>query len=142
MEYVFAGALALIIISSLVLTIYHVGGDKTGSGGRIIRLECQSCGHQFELTPKEMMEKNSAGPGGMPAPGMVPGMAMSLDCPSCKIESSAIPMTRCPACEKYYVSEASKYPEAYMSGQMPPDICPHCNTDRIQWYHDKAKSRK
>lgn len=60
-------------------------------------------------------------------------------------------MTKCPACEKWFVPEylktALENRKNKNKGEMMPLpmdgnlICPHCKTDIIQWYRDHRKKR-
>ena len=58
-------------------------------------------------------------------------------------EQSAVLMTQCPNCKEYYVSPMAADPEAFMrGGEMPRDVCPHCGTDRMEWYKENLKKKK
>ena len=145
MEYLLMGSLAVIIVGSLVLTIYY--GMGSGSASRtnvkpMYKCMIEDCGHEFELTqqdaqrPKDMM---------MMGPGM---MSFKADCPKCQNKECCVRMAKCPSCEKYYVSPRLDFDDRMMRGEIeqgeepPPDICPHCQTDRIQWYRDNRKKKK
>ncbi|MBN2243036.1 MAG: hypothetical protein JW793_10130 [Acidobacteria bacterium] len=56
---------------------------------------------------------------------------------------TAVPMTRCPNCEKYFVPEyLLKMDKGEKVEPKATDlICPHCKTDVIQWYRDHRKKR-
>ena len=143
-EFLLGGALALIIVGSLVMTIMY-GWNDGGSGSRtpVKRLyRCESCTKEFELDRRD----GPAGLVGMPIrdPGMAP---FKPNCPHCQTENAGISLTRCPNCEKYYLSPMTEYSHGVMLEQVPPgeaplDICKHCGTDRRQWIRDHRKKRK
>ena len=93
-----------------------------------VRYRCGSCGHEFvvsvETLRQQSREMGPAGPG-------TRGFAV-LDCPDCGAKKGARRMVKCPACGKHYV------PPDPGAGK---DICPHCKTDRIQWYQDRDEGR-
>ncbi|MDY6914558.1 MAG: hypothetical protein SVT52_08905 [Planctomycetota bacterium] len=138
MEYLLIAALSVIIVASLGLTIYFslFSGRPTHRAAEQW-FKCQKCGKEFSIKPEDIpldtMGIMMVGPG-----------ALRLDCPACGAKKSAYQMVRCPNpdCQKYYVPESSKDPEAMLQGKEFKDICPYCKTDRIQWYREHRKKRK
>jgi len=133
MEFLLAGALGLIIIGSLGLTLYSLFGEPGAAGGtgrELPRFQCQKCGHEFAMPSEKVYE-------------MVPETELSrygiarLDCPKCGARKSALEMTKCPKCGKYYLSEGMKargdaftQREPKAGEQAHREVCPHCGTDR------------
>jgi len=76
-------------------------------------------------------------------------MGGALDCPECGSKASALPMTRCPACGKQYVSELTRYEAKYFTSDAPPPsgrspraVCPYCGTDLQKWWRAKREERR
>jgi len=135
MEYVFAGALAVIIVGALALTIYFVFvGDDTGGPGEDSHWKCLNpdCQYEFTMTPKQMSE----------LPNRATGPTIRVDCPKCGTKDRAYLMIKCPKCGKYYVPDSHKYFEAAMQGQQIRNVCPYCKTDYAQWYRDNRGKKK
>ena len=128
-EYLLIGALAVVIIGSLVLTFYGTGNNKNRGRDHKPMFKCSvaECGHEFEfdfrtMSPEDMdPEMGPMGPMGMGV--------MHPDCPKCGEKKSGDPMVRCPnpKCEKYYVSDSLPWGEmndgrgARPDGPPPPD---------------------
>jgi phosphate transport system substrate-binding protein len=98
---------------------------------------CTECGHQFTPDPDNARYEMAMEMGG------------AVDCPKCRAKGSTLPMTRCPACEKYYVSELTRYQAQYYASDQPPppgpepkQICPHCGTDYREWWRAKREERR
>ena len=136
-EYLMIGVLGLIIALALTFTIGRfVGCGKGGAAGdRKAMWQCTVCGHQFEqeIDPMETPEMMDMG---VPA----------IDCPVCAEQgkkSPALSMTQCPNCEKYYLSDRTKFMyenPLFVGDERPPaDICPHCGTDRGKWIREHRK---
>ena len=135
------GSLAVVIVGSLVLTFMYVGNDRTPGGDIKPMYRCTECEHEFEATLEDTI-----GPSGMP---MDPGlMQPKLDCPKCKKTECCVRLSKCPNCEKYYASPISDFDERVAQGEVEPgetppaDICPHCQTDRTQWYREQRKKKR
>jgi len=144
MEYLFAGALAAIIVGSLALTIYFTfGGHRGARGPREIHFKCIKCGYEFTKKPEELRAMSPGEPSMdmMFVPGMEP---MALDCPKCGAKKSAFMAVKCPNpdCGAYYISPYMLNPEAMTEGKELRDVCPKCGTDRVQWYLEHRKKRK
>jgi DNA-directed RNA polymerase subunit RPC12/RpoP len=136
MDYLFAGGLILLIVLALGLTIWHTfkGSSPTTEQDPDMHFKCGACGGEFTI-PREQYysaereQEDEAG---------------RIDCKLCGARESAYPMTKCPNCGKYYLSERQKAIIDSMAdrGQPPrnigqiPDKCPHCGTDRIQWLRE------
>ena len=138
-------ALVVVIGGSLALTIYtSLGKGRTNLDIKPMYF-CEVCEKEFEIdyskqSPEERLGMMEMGPGMMKLP----------DCPLCGATEAGLPMVKCPntECEKYYVGESADFHKRMAAGEMgmdqeqPRDICPHCGTDRIQWYKDHRKKRK
>jgi len=138
MEYLFAGALAVIILGSLILTIYFtLGGGEPSPGDLEVTFKCAKCGYEFSKKPEEV---RPMGPDMMPMPMGAPGMApIALDCPKCGAKKSAFQAVKCPNCGAFYISQITTHPVAPGEGRQLRDVCPKCGTDRIQWYREHRK---
>ncbi|MBN1554281.1 MAG: hypothetical protein JXA11_06015 [Phycisphaerae bacterium] len=144
MQYIMAGTLIVIIIISLLTVIMNL----VGSGHKYEMVDqhfwCTETKQEFVMTPEEMREQ-------MEKEGLEDGFIP--DGPHMRYISkftgnrTAVPMTRCPNCEKYFVpdyllQEPYDDEEYYMMDNYGDLICPHCNTDVIQWYREHRKKRK
>ena len=133
MEYVFAGALAAIILGSLALTI-HFGLSKDDVGDLPEQhWQCEKCGEVFVgdlMTPEEMARK--MGPGGL----------LPIDCPKCGAKDSVYQTIQCPQCGEWYIPATAKFPEAQITGQDIRNICPKCGTDYRQWFIEHRGQRQ
>ncbi|HOF18335.1 MAG TPA: hypothetical protein PK082_05445 [Phycisphaerae bacterium] len=101
--------------------------ELTGNGPFF---QCEKCQKVF-APDRKMMESAPMGPD-----------QLEFDCPHCNAKKSGLPMVKCPACGKWYVPPGAR---EMMRGEPPPadarDVCPHCNTDRIQWYREHRRRR-
>ena len=161
MEYLMVGVLGLIIVLSLGFTLYGVffsGSSSPAGGPNETHFKCQACSNEFILSSKDMEKV-------MPT-ALMPEMGLlQVDCPKCGKKESSLMMTKCPSCSKYYLSQmmvanAKAFEEAKAAAraegkdpstvmpilpsadQQPKDVCPYCQTDRVQWYIDYYKKRK
>lgn len=130
--------LGAIIVAALGFTIYFAVGGGSSSAPQDVHFQCMKagCGHEFKLTNEELQQRladsGEASPEG----------ELKLDCPSCGAKKSCLVMTQCPECKKYYISIYQKNPR--LAENPSPDIkdtCPHCGTDRIQWYREHRKKK-
>jgi|GEM_PF-2175311 len=89
--------------------------------------------------PGEPMMDPTMGPM-MMGPMMMGGPGMKMPNPKTG-KHTAVPMTKCPKCEKWFVAEywLSDDPQAAMTGRMK---CTHCGTDIVEYYRQKRKRRK
>ena len=143
MEYILAGSLALIIVGSITVAVWTSlgGGSRGNAAAGQMMYKCDKCGEEYALDPAELGDPEQMEMYG--DMGMLP-----RDCPKCGAEKSAYLMVKCPECGKYYVPDSHRHmAEAMMNPNAPPppehtrDICPHCNTDRIQWYREHRRKR-
>ena len=150
-EYILAGALALIIILSLFVTLTGVIWGRGGSRKDVIHhLICEKCGHEFKKTPQELAElSEELGQmyGGPDAMMLMQMRGPILDCPKCGAEKSCWLAVRCPNCEKWVLSQVQRVLyEAHRTRRQPPpdlrDICPHCRTDTMEWHKERSRKKK
>jgi len=146
-EYLLIAALAVIIIGSLVVTIlYGLMGDAPKTrADQSIMFKCLECGAEFEYDPAKQPKFK---------PEDVPPMhSARVACQVCKKPFAALPMTKCPACGKYYLAAATLYEyemellelqgkDSSILGECPPTVCPHCKTDFHQWYRQHNTRRR
>ncbi len=128
-EYAIAGALLVVIIVALVFVVGQIwpsGGDSEMVENRA---KCVKCGAELVVAPKDEMRfhretgmEEDSGPVG-------------TDCDKCKAEKSVFLMSRCPKCEKYYLSKQITDPDAFDKGG-GKEICPHCSMDLFEWYKE------
>ena len=166
MEYVMVAVLGLIILVSLGLTLHSVFFGESGGPGAApdgeLHFQCTvpTCNHEFVKSGKDMEQL-------MPQ-ALMPEMGLlQLDCPKCGAKSTCLMMNKCPnpKCHKYYLSAptvanakamaearaaaaaAGKDPKMAVptfppgSEQQPQDICPHCTTNRVEWYINYYKKK-
>jgi hypothetical protein len=134
-----AGVLGLIIIFSL-LTVYYSVGKKPQrlTGPTELHYFCLDSEKEFVIKPdfskpETMMEQMD------PMGGM---LAMS----PYTNQRTAVPMTQCPECKKWFVPEYLKTmdprkgtPATQMG--MGKQVCPFCQTDILDWYRRHRKKR-
>ena len=120
MEYVFAGALALIIIGSVALAVYGLlDSNDDRNVAKEWKFHCDKCNGDFTIDLT-----NGPPPGyELLQPGMV------IDCQRCPAKKHAWMMNQCLKCHEHYLQEK---PRAGVA--RPPDICPHCKTDQVEYY--------
>ncbi len=146
-QYLLAGTLVLVILISLVAAISSFTGGGRDKGPNEFHYYDVVTGEEFVLSRDQMMEQSKmegpGGPEGMPG-GMMPGMpGMRVINPSTG-ERNGIPMMQCPACKKWFVTEAMKSadPQAMMMMDMGPSICTHCGVNITEYYREQSKNRK
>ncbi len=120
-EYLFAGALALVILGALALTIYFSFFRKsTGLKTElptVYQFRCVECGHEFTIDVEDLPSKAWRARGAVP---------MHMDCPKCGVEDAAAELYECPKCKKYYLPPAHLDPESWQEGLLGADVCEHC----------------
>ncbi len=135
MEYVFAGALILLIVAALALAVWHTFIRNPSEVAEIdpqIHFRCLKCGHEYakdrdQLTKSQMFSE-AEGP-------------IRDDCPKCGVQRAGIQLSKCPECEKYYLPEFFTNPRIW--GQPKSNICEHCKIDVDEWYiEENAKKKK
>ena len=141
MQYVLAGTLILIIIVSLLTVILNLSGGGKRNEITEMHFYCLETGKEFVVKPEDMYKNNE-----MMDPEMMGPMGMRVISPYTN-ERTAVPMTQCPNCKKYfvpeyYLQEHTGDESYYMMESGGNLVCPHCNTDIIQWYRDHRKKRK
>lgn len=123
MEYVLGGALALIIVGSLALTIYFGFIRDSGSSAYAdepIFFQCRKCSTKFSVKVKDLREPTSEM--GMPWPGK---------CPNCGADSDQdfIAMVQCYKCQHWFVPQGAEQ-QTPNSPPMPVyGKCPNCGAD-------------
>ena len=127
MEYVFGGALAVVILASVGLAVWvGMGGGKKEDSYALKDKTyiCDACGEQFTVTPDEMTdaEKNIS-----------PMSPKVIKCRKCG-KNAAYQAVPCPVCEKVYVPLRARDP---LSPER--DICPFCETD-VDAYKKKKRA--
>jgi len=117
---------------------------------RQMHFECIKCEHAFSLGAKELKKA---------VPDMMGEMGMlHVACPKCKARKAALPATKCPKCEKHFLSAGMKQHAEMLAGmeaaakagrkyQRPTQpvaktVCGHCGTDIAQWYRQKYRRKK
>lgn len=135
-EYLFAGGFALVILLALGFTVKHYvfSGPSGGGAGDdgLMHFECVECGHQFTRKGAELSEQlryEGEGP-----------EEIAIDCPECNARMSALVMTRCPECGKYYLPDWKKDYGSMEEGR-GEYVCPHCGTNRAEYYREKYQNQ-
>lgn len=144
MEYLLGGALGVIILGSLGMSIYFMFRDPPPPPAASTMYKCSvpTCGHEFEYDYKKEMARNQQDPNFRP-PMMDMMGPQAKDCPKCKAQLSCYLMHRCYKCGKYWPMAESERPP--MPGQGPPkpvsggQVCPACGQDQIQWLRENLK---
>ncbi len=145
-EFLLIGALAVIIVGALVLTImYNWSSDEDNSPSDTkIMGKCldPQCAAEFEITLDAMTEDERP-----------MSRVLRFTCPTCGTKRSALIMTRCPVpeCRKFFLSDQTiqdhKNDLDMQAGRepavthMPPIICPYCETDHDQYMREQRKRR-
>ena len=131
MEYVFAGALALVILGALILTVYfgfiHTPGGLEEALQSEFTFRCVKCEHEFtkERDDLPVYVLRIMGEG-----------LMFIDCPKCNAKDSAYQLVECPKCKKLYLAPAYSDPEAYLQGLPGANVCEHCGLDVGKWFRE------
>jgi len=124
-EYLFAGALGLIIVGALILSVYFGFAGSRGEEPVLVHYKCTACEEEFTINPAEqpMDTTGMAGEGDKIALAQLP-----IDCPKCGAKESAYRMRKClnPECEKYFLPDSYR-PGAPAAGRI---ICPYCGSDQ------------
>ncbi len=116
-EILLGGALAVVVIAALVLSIIHMVKGPTPPKVTY-HFQCLKCSHEFEVVdtdvPQDVWDRTR------------PGERPILDCPNpdCEEKLSAKTMEWCPACEQWYL------PDEEATG---PRVCTKCGADIAQW---------
>ncbi|MCK4625340.1 MAG: hypothetical protein KAV00_08525 [Phycisphaerae bacterium] len=137
MEYILAGALLLIIIVAVVLSVGGIqcGGGTAGPGGKPM-FKCVECKKEWEIEPEEAskfnreMERDTGRERG--------DTPIGWDCPKCNKEGCVFLMIQCPKCKKYFLSKRYTDTAAFVKAGRR-DICPECDTDVHEWYKEHRR---
>jgi DNA-directed RNA polymerase subunit RPC12/RpoP len=137
MEYLLGGALTLIILGSLAISLYSFfrGGPNTSQVKPVITYHCDKCGHEFDFQAPEPDPNNPNAM--MPDPMMGP---RPIECPQCHAKPfSAWLMNRCvdPKCGKLF----AQLPESHDPRWSGEVVCPWCKTNQTQFIRDKILKR-
>ena len=135
MQLLLAATLLLVIAIALISLIHSCTGGSPKKG-RITELHfwCTEADKEFTIKSGDMRMEEE--------------MYMMEDPSSYRVMSpysgkkTGIQMIRCPNCEKYYVPDAWKEGRGGMYDPQQKIVCPHCGTDRNQWYRERRKRRK
>lgn len=139
-QYILGGALVVIIALSLTSVFLTTFRKSTPTGPDEWHAYCLETQKEFVIDPQDMHSEDI-----MPMDPM-DGLIYS---PFTK-ERTAVMMTHCPNCKKWFVPEYLKdaLERKGTSPMMPPPemdaalVCPHCHTDIIQWYRDHRKRKR
>ncbi|MFP4354427.1 MAG: hypothetical protein ACLFUJ_04825 [Phycisphaerae bacterium] len=143
-DMLFAAGLVAIIALALGLTIYMTFFNQPGSDSSDAErhFQCMRCNKEFTLSNEQLQALMDEHPNQYDFEGA------PIECQVCNAPDAAVSMTRCPACEKYYVSEEMKLEYQYGQGaglsRLPEGYrptCPHCNVDIIKARREKALDR-
>jgi hypothetical protein len=134
MEYVFAGALILLIVAALALAVWHTFIRNPSKVAKIdpqIHFRCLKCGGEYpkdrDKLTKSQMFSEAEGP-------------IRDDCPKCATKGAGIQLSKCPECGKNYLPKF--FTNQRLWGQPGSNICEHCKIDVDKWYMEDAKKRK
>ncbi|MHC4715852.1 MAG: hypothetical protein ACYS5V_02685 [Planctomycetota bacterium] len=138
-KYVLIGVLALIIVVCLAMIVGSLAGPGPSRGAaREAHYWCVETNKEFVFKPgeipvEEMMQMEMADPySGVRIKNPETG------------KQTLILMTRCPSCQKHFVTEAQKKAEPGKfvdPSTLASPVCTHCNTDVHQWYRQRHKNR-
>lgn len=87
---------------------------------------CDKCGKEFDRSPEELGEAFQA--------AYKAGRLPPVDCPECGGKACAYSPRRCPACGKYYLTDAIRHPERPPTTDPAAETCPHCGTIPYEYY--------
>jgi len=127
----------IILIGAIVAAVwlYPSASTQDQQGVATGRAKCLACQATFDVDP--------ARPDADPTPGRKGSPVPRYTCTHCGAERSALLMIQCPnpKCEKHFLSSQTLYdhkqdlairrgrtPRAY---DVPPIVCPHCDTDYV-----------
>ncbi len=127
MEYVFGGALAVLILAAVVFAVWVAMGGSKEEERHVLKAKtyiCDVCGKQYTVNLEEMTDAERR-----PAP-TAPKVATCRKCGK-KAAYQALP---CPECGKVYVPLRARDPFT-----QEPDICPFCETN-VDAYKRKKRA--
>jgi predicted RNA-binding Zn-ribbon protein involved in translation (DUF1610 family) len=126
-DYLFGGALGVIIVIAMVLAVMYSFGGRTDTK-MTFRYKCDKCGAEYDGSVVPMLDKSN--------PMVV--APPPITCEKCGAENSAYLMTKCPKCGTYYVRPSYRNPPG-VPAQIGQDVCPSCGTDFVIWMRDEPK---
>lgn len=133
-DYIFAGALAFLIVLALGYSIYasffaSPTDEVPTAPDDKMHFICRECNHEIAIEPTEVrdMRRRMENEEDM----------IMLDCPKCSRKQSMLRATWCPSCKKYYLSPRTRGMAEIRSEEdladLPADVCTHCGTNRVEW---------
>ncbi|MFP4053754.1 MAG: hypothetical protein ACLFV7_07820 [Phycisphaerae bacterium] len=138
-DYIFAGALALLIVVALGYSIYRTFGSEPTvdipRGDGKTHFICIECDHEVAYEPEEMRKiRRRRGEEDF----------LVLDCSACNGKQTMVQATFCPSCGAYYISERQKILSRLKPGEEPPERlpkekCPECGTVRVEWIKENME---
>ncbi len=135
-------ALILIIVGSVAMSFYGILGSGTGDSERRedMHFQCGKCGKPFTRTYAEVAaEAARAETDDDEDPRQM------IDCTLCKAKNCAGTMVKCPECGKHFLpfvfAPSPTDSEEVVLGEAN-NICPHCKTDRLEWFRKDYERRK
>lgn len=148
-ELLLGGALGLIIVAALVLTIVSIfrGNDPEGETPTVAKYECTKCGKITTIDLEEARKDPSKYPPEMMGgPGPMMG---AQDCDVCKpqgFEKTVFKQRQCPKCKEWILPPAGfRDEEMQMSGpaaDRPADYnCPKCQVEVIKFEQDEVRKK-
>jgi len=145
-EVLFAGALGVVIVASLILTVYAAFSGGSGAVGEPLdftdstfTFQCLECPHQFEASTDQVLTHTS--------PLLLREHASILDCPECGTKNSCLMTQPCPKCGHEYIwpQTLSFYSSLQQGGgqALPTEnICPGCGVDVDEFYRARRKRQR
>jgi len=146
---VMIGALLVIIAGGLGLAAWNFFGDDDLPGDvdeveDVYRYQCaqDGCGHEFTMdAPQREQFVQSLESGSARHLRYLP------HCPKCETRHASVRMFDCPKCGKKYVPFGAKAAWMVARGTQRPsaemtDVCPHCNTDIIEFRTAKMRKKR
>jgi len=128
-------ALILLIAGAIGLAVPLLTRDSSEPADTVRatpQYSCSQCRKEFALTPQERFRQR-------PDPETIKRdrtAARWPHCPLCGGKHVGRPMVTCPGCGKSYVPFGAL--RTGLAGAGPRrDVCPHCKTDRAQWYRSR-----
>ncbi len=132
-------ALIVLVVGGIGLGVRSMWSDPskpTPKGNPPPGYLCDQCDKPFTLTRDQYAEQ-------VPDERMMqtdPGAARRPHCPLCQAKHSGWMTVRCPKCDKAYVPPGQGRPGP-AKADSPEDICPHCKTDRGEWYRSHRRDK-
>ena len=124
-DVMLAAAVGVVIVAALAAIAVQFPAARAGTAKTATEVgwQCRNCRHEWRVGLAQLVKLNAAGP----------QRALRLDCPACGAQRAGVPMVQCPRCKKLYVPH-SMAASADGRPRSAGEICPHCKTDRIEWW--------